>query len=55
MRMGDTEVQKFCLTWKDFNTVFNREFNEVRDEQFKYICFFSQLSVNYSTVDDYTA
>lgn len=25
------EVQKFCLTWKDFNTVFNREFNELRE------------------------
>ena len=22
-------MQKFCLTWKDFNSVFNKEFNEV--------------------------
>jgi len=28
---GRMEMQKFCLTWKDFNNVFNREFNELRE------------------------
>ena len=43
--MGDTEVQKFCLTRKDFNTVFNREFNEVRN--FSNIVVLFCWSVNY--------
>lgn len=29
--MAGAEVQRFCLTWKDFNSVFNREFNELRE------------------------
>jgi len=29
--MAELEMQKFCLTWKDFNSVFNREFNELRE------------------------
>ena len=27
--MGEAEMQKFCLTWKDFNKVFNKEFTQV--------------------------
>ena len=28
-QMGEAEMQKFCLTWKDFNNVFNKEFTQV--------------------------
>jgi len=28
--MGEAEMQKFCLTWKDFNKVFNKEFTQLR-------------------------
>lgn len=28
--MGEVEMQKFCLTWKDFDTIFNKEFNQIR-------------------------
>jgi len=26
----DVQAQKFCLTWKDFNMIFNKEFQELR-------------------------
>jgi len=29
--MGEVEMQKFCLTWKDFNNIFNKEFNQLRE------------------------
>jgi len=31
--MVEGEQQKFCLTWKDFNNVFNKEFNELRESR----------------------
>ena len=33
--MGEVEMQKFCLTWKDFDTIFNKEFNQVTQSIFK--------------------
>ena len=34
-QMGEVEMQKFCLTWKDFDTIFNKEFNQVTQSIFE--------------------